>query len=340
LPHHAESSFFLSTQLDFLRRLFSFWIMSQDEAQQIIEPAMSDRAVYDAMAARESEVWGKILPALAQSEASAADARESASLKAGRHQGSLVQLAKEKGLIFETGLTLGCGAGRLERHLLVNRVCQSFHGIDISENAIVEAKRTAERESLPITYEVADLNFVSLPKANFDLVVAQTSLHHVLFLEHVAEQVWQTLKPGGYLWIHDFIGETQGQYDPERLAFINRLLAILPEKLRTNHINKRVVTKIETPQPGGLGSPFEKIRSEEIVGIFARWFTIEWKNEFNAFLHLVAPPGTRIGFNENEDTRALYETLVLLDELCIAQGILRPTGGQYLMKPRPTQLDS
>jgi 2-polyprenyl-3-methyl-5-hydroxy-6-metoxy-1,4-benzoquinol methylase len=310
----------------------------EDKARQIIERAMADRAIHDLMAAKESEVWGKILPALAQSEESAADARASASIKAGRHQASLVQVAREKGLTFETGLTLGCGAGRLERHLLVSKVCRSFHGIDISENAIKEAKTTAERDSLPITYEVADLNFVSLPKFNYDLVVAQTSLHHVLFLEHVAEQVWQTLKPGGYLWIHDFIGETQGQYDPKRLEIINRLLSILPEKLRKNHINKQVVTKIETPQPGKLGSPFEKIRSEEIVGIFARWFTIEWRNEFNAFLHLVAPPGTRIGFNENEDTRALYETLVLLDELFIARSIVRPTGGQYLMKPRPAKV--
>src|SRR5438046_49272 len=102
-------------------------------AQEIIDRAMSDRSTYDAMAARENEVWGKILPALAQSEASAADAKASASLKAGRHHASLVQVAREKGLNFETGLTLGCGAGRLERSLLASRVCRSFHGIDISE---------------------------------------------------------------------------------------------------------------------------------------------------------------------------------------------------------------
>jgi len=313
--------------------------MNRTKAQEIIDRAMSDRSVYNAMAKRENEVWGKILPALAQSETSAADAKASASLKAGRHHASLVQIAKEKGLTFENGLTLGCGAGRLERNLLVNRLCRRFHGIDISENAIVEARATAARESLPITYEVADLNFVMLPEATFDLVVAQTALHHVLYLEHVAEQVWRTLTPGGYLWVHDFIGETQGQYDPERLTIINRLLALLPEKLRTNHISKRTVTRIETPEPGELGSPFEKIRSEEIIEIFEGWFTIEWEREFNAFLHLIAPPGTRIGYNDNEDTRALFEILVLLDELCIANGILRPTGGQYLMKPRPSKLE-
>ena len=48
--------------------------MTNNKAQEIIERAMTDRTVYDAMAARESEVWGKILPALERSEARAADA--------------------------------------------------------------------------------------------------------------------------------------------------------------------------------------------------------------------------------------------------------------------------
>lgn len=50
-----------------------------------------------------------------------------------------------------------------------------------------KAREIAARENLPLTYEVADLNFIELPPKAFDLVVAQTSLHHVLFLEKVAE---------------------------------------------------------------------------------------------------------------------------------------------------------
>jgi hypothetical protein len=34
------------------------------ETAEIVRRAMADRSVYDAMAARENEVWGKILPAL------------------------------------------------------------------------------------------------------------------------------------------------------------------------------------------------------------------------------------------------------------------------------------
>jgi hypothetical protein len=60
-----------------------------------------------------------------------------------------------------------------------------------------------------------------------------------------------------------------------------------------------MTTEIKRPEPGSLGSPFESIRSSEIIPIFQRWFTIEWKLEFSAFLHLIVPPGTRAVHLEN-----------------------------------------
>lgn len=312
--------------------------MNREKAREIIERAMNDRAVYDQMAAKESEVWGRILPALEHSPARAEDAEASAKLRIGRHQSSFIGLAQERGLQFECGLTLGCGAGRLERSLLNAGICQRFHGIDVSEKAVREAEKIAARDNLPLTYEIADLNFVELPLQAYDLVVAQTSLHHVLFLERVAEQVHGTLRNDGYLWIHDFIGETQGQYDEKRLELINQILAFLPEKFRTNKVNGRVVATIRRPVPGFLGSPFECIRSEEILPTFQQRFTLEWKNEFSALLQLVVPPGTRAAYLENEDTKALFEALILLDQLCLDEGITKPTGGQYLMRPK--KLDS
>ena len=68
--------------------------------------------------------------------------------------------------------------------------------------------------------------------------------------------------------------------------------------------------------------------------MFQRWFTIERKMEFDAFLRLVMPQGTRAAYLENEDTKALFETLMLLDHLCIKEEIVRPSGGQCLMRPR------
>jgi 2-polyprenyl-3-methyl-5-hydroxy-6-metoxy-1,4-benzoquinol methylase len=308
--------------------------MNPDKAQQIIDRAMTDRSVYEAMASRENEFWGKILHDLHESEAALEDAKASATLNVARNHSSLFRVAQEKALVFERGLTMGCGGGRLERALVQSGVCRSFHGVDISERAIATAREIASKENLPLTYEVADLNSLKLPEGRFDLVVAQTSLHHVLFLEHLAEQVWRSLQPDGYLWIHDFIGETQGQYSAKRLSIVNQILAVLPEKFRRNKIHDRVTMQINRPEPGHLSSPFESIRSGEIVVVFERWFRIEWKKEFNAFLQLVAPPGTRAAYLENEDTKALFEILMLLDQLSIEEKIVRPTGGQYLMRRR------
>src|SRR6266540_3618703 len=151
--------------------------MRADKAREIIKQAMADRRVYDARAARENEFWGKILPALERSEARIEDTEASAKLGVARHQSSLFRVAREKKLKFEHGLTLGCGAGRLERDLVTRGICRSFLGIDISEEAIATARDIAAKDNLPLTYEVADLNFVKLPEKRFDLVAAQTSLH-------------------------------------------------------------------------------------------------------------------------------------------------------------------
>jgi SAM-dependent methyltransferase len=309
--------------------------MNSDQTDEIIRRAMADRSVYDAMATRENEVWGKILPERDQSDLAIEDTKAGATLGIFRNCSSLYQVANEKGLTFDYGLTLGCGAGRCERDLISRGVCRSFHGIDISEHAVAKARETAEEQGLPLTYDVADLNFVKLPEKTFDLVVAQTCLHHILFLEPVAEQTWRSLKNDGYLWIHDFIGETQFQWDDTRLAIINQILAVLPEKLRKNTITNRTIAEIKRPEPGHLGSPFESIRSAEIIPVFQRWFTIEWKLEFDAFLRFVVPPGTRVAYLENEDAKAVFELLMLLDQLCIKEKIVSPSGGQYLMRPKP-----
>jgi len=309
--------------------------MSVDKAGEIVRRAMADKSVYDAMVARENEVLGKILPERESSEIAIEDSKAAAMLRINRSCSSLSQLANKKRLTFEHGLTLGCGAGRCERDLISRGVCRSFHGIDISEHAVTKAREIAKEHSLPLTYEVADLNFVKLPEKAFDLVVAQTCLHHILFLEHIADQIWRSLKNDGYLWIHDFVGETQFQYDDKRLEIINQILGVLPDKLRKNTMTGQTITEIKRPEPERLCSPFESIRSAEIIPVFQRWFTIEWKLEFDAFLRLVVPPGTRVAYLENEDTRALFELLMLLDRLCIKEKIVAPTGGQYFMRPRP-----
>jgi 2-polyprenyl-3-methyl-5-hydroxy-6-metoxy-1,4-benzoquinol methylase len=129
--------------------------MSADKAGEIIRRAMEDRSMYDAMAAAENEVWGKILPDRDQSDLAVEDTKAGYMLGISRDRSSLSRVANEKGLTFEQGLTLGCGVGRCERDLISRGVGRSFHGIDISERAIAKAREIAKEQNLPLTYEVA-----------------------------------------------------------------------------------------------------------------------------------------------------------------------------------------
>ncbi len=115
-----------------------------------------------------------ILPDLERSEARIEDSEASATLGVAPSYFISVTRCAGKKTKFEHGLTLGCGTGRRERELVCRGVCRSFHGIDISEKAIATAREIAKEQDLPLTYEVADLNFLELPERTFDLVVAQT----------------------------------------------------------------------------------------------------------------------------------------------------------------------
>ena len=231
-------------------------------------------------------------------------------------------------------MSLACGNGRAERQFIKAGVCQKFHGIDISHQALETAKKIAQENNLNITYEQGDLNNISLPQNSYDLVITQNCLHHVLHLEYLAAEIAKSMTPNGVLWIHDYVGETQFQYSDERLEIVNAILAILPEKMRLNKLKGTTLEKVVRPEPGTLVSPFESIRSAEIIPIFLEKFEVIEKFEFNSILRLVMPLGARVEYLQNEESRAIFELLFLMDRMLVDQGILTPTAGQYLLKPK------
>lgn len=291
---------------------------------------MSDRRVYDDMARREGEVWSKVLVTRESSEAKVEDQKAAVELRLGRSGLNFLTWCRKNGRTFEKGLSIGCGEGRGERHLLNGGVVGTFHGVDVAEGALDVARKAAHDEGHNTSYGRLDINFGELPEDEYDLIIAQTSLHHVLHLEHAAEQIARALKPGGIFWLHDYIGETQFQFTDDRIAAANRLIASLPDTHRYDRVNKRQLKPVIRREPGTLVSPFESIRSAEIAPIFkSRFRTIE-QRETNSLLHLVVPVGTRQSYAETDRGRDLFELIFAMDEICLRAGLLGPTNGQYI----------
>ncbi|TMK27338.1 MAG: class I SAM-dependent methyltransferase [Alphaproteobacteria bacterium] len=221
----------------------------------------------------------------------------------------LARVFRERDLRFTSGLSLACDNGRAERELLKLGICERFHGVDSSPEAIAEARQNA-----------------------------QGLVHSVLELERLAEQIWRSLKPSGCLWIHDYIGESQFQFDDLRLDIANRILAVLPERYRRDRVHDRILRAIARPKPGALASPFEAVRSADIVPVFSRWFDIEYRHEESAFMGRVCPRGMRANYTETEDGPVIFELLMLIEGLLVEHGILAPHTGQYLMRRKAEPL--
>jgi SAM-dependent methyltransferase len=306
--------------------------MASESAAAHIARLRSSREAYDEAADLESRTWGDSFSNAEKNAAREEDRAASASLGVAKDRMSLVRMARKQKWQFNRGLSLACGSGRAERQLVKMGVCSSFVGIDIAPSALEEARRHAEDAGYAIVYRAADLNHVELPSNEFDLVVTQSCLHHVLELEYLAEQIWRSLTPTGLLWVDDFIGETQFQWTDRRLAFVNGVLNSLPEEYRYNRINRRLLPQFLRKDPGTLVSPFEAIRSGDIMPVFLQFFDVVEKYEHNSILHLVCPPGTRGAYAKDEAGKQMFEMLRAFDRLLIETETLPPLGGQYLLR--------
>jgi len=302
-------------------------------AEQIIANLRASNAAYAEAAREEGAVWGKMFSdqdflAIRQDEQAAA-----AELGLNRDKPpGLHRMLARAGLKPRNRLSLGCGSGYAERQFLKQGVCERFTGVDVAEAAIAEARSTAAAEKLPIDYLCQDLNALDLGDGKFDLVVCQTILHHVLDLEHVFDEIERALAPDGLFYVHDYIGETQFQFTDERMRWYNAAMQALPEGLRANRLRKVAQTEIRRPEPGKLVSPFEAIRSGEIRGMLLERFEVVEKHEFTTILDRVVPVGSRRGYLRDENTRAVFELLLLLDRALLEGGLLAPVEGRYLLR--------
>lgn len=305
-----------------------------ENAQDIIQRLRSDPSSYEQASRRENEVWGRQASDDRIRAVREADREAALKLRPGRNRRAFPAIARANGWRFDRGLSLACGGGRAERELMQRGLCKSFVGVDVSDKAIETARAEAAKAGMDIEYRVGDLNTADLGEGLYDLVVTQNCLHHIVELEFLADQINRCLKPGGRLWIHDFVGETQFQWLDKRLEMVNEVLGLLPERYRNFQLHNRVMDRVERRAPGTLISPFEAIRSAEILPVFEQRFDVELRCESDTIMHLVAPEGTRAAYAESEDGVAIFELLMLVDRLLMESGALPPLTGQYVLRKR------
>jgi SAM-dependent methyltransferase len=226
------------------------------------------------------------------------------------------------------GLSLGCGAGHLDRIFKQQRFTfRSFTGIDISGEAVDRARVLAEEMALApsIRYTAADLNQIDLPARSFDFIYFFQSLHHIEALEQVLDRCAAALRPNGLLLVNEFTGPSRFQWTDLQLEMANALTALLPEDLRRDLQNGGIKSRVERPTVGHMvrHDPSEAVRSAEIEPQLKARFDIagEW-NWGGTLNHLVFQNIAANFDSANPYHLSLIEFLIHHENVVIQRGIL------------------
>jgi SAM-dependent methyltransferase len=168
---------------------------------------------------------------------------------------------------FSRALSIGCGSGPLERSLIDQCLCHRIEAIDASVPSLALARQEASRAGYggSIHYFAADFNRISLPLNRYDAVFFHQSLHHVAYLERLFLQVWRTLRPGGMLYLDEYVGPSRFEWNDQRIQVARTIYRQLPRDIRRFE---------ELPLPIIPGDPSEAVRSSDIVRYLRLGFSV------------------------------------------------------------------
>ena len=235
----------------------------------------------------------------------------------------------------EKSLDLGCGTA--DRSLDVFRAGASryIEGIDISVDRLAEAEARLSQQGIPGSFRAEDVNSIRLPANTYDLIFSYHSFHHFLELEHIMEQVHQALTPRGLFVLEEFVGPTQFQWTYLQIELVRSILRFLPEDLRMYRMGwMKEFEGRPKPEEVEAASPFESIRSGEIVPLFKRYFHVVTVKQLGGTLQHLLYNGIIHNFIRDRDRAAAHVKAVYGMEDTLMDFCLIPSDFMLLIGQR------
>jgi ubiquinone/menaquinone biosynthesis C-methylase UbiE len=223
-------------------------------------------------------------------------------------------------------LSLGSGPGGVEINFAQMAPLAQIVCIDVNPELLSLGRQRAKEAGLNMTFKEGDLNTIELPQNEFDLVFNHASLHHVIELERLSEQIERTLRPGGELYIVDVITRNGYRMWDETREVVKSLFKTLPSRFRLNHTaygNVRIDDEIWEADTSEHS--MECIRSEDILPVLNRKFSarvyVPYFSISRRFFDTMYGPNYNL---ENPLDRALLDWIWELDLHYLATARLRP----------------
>ena len=227
-------------------------------------------------------------------------------------------------------VSLGSGNCDLEIGMARSLIAKGYENFVIDcldlNPAMLERGRAAAAESglaERLYFVEADFNEWQ-PTREYDAVVANQALHHVVNLEGLFGQVKSALAPRGRFIISDMIGRNGHQLWPEALEIVHEYWRQLPPRYRYNRPLKRYEELYESWDCSV--ESFEGIRAQDILPLLLEHFHFQF---FFGCGNVIDPfVGRAFGHNFNPKEawdREFIDRVHLRDEQEMAAGRIKPT---------------
>ncbi len=227
-------------------------------------------------------------------------------------------------------VSLGSGNGDLELALAERLRSDGLHEfsitrLELNDSMRARAQRDAQAAGLASHFldQEADLNSW-VPSVEYDVAIANHSLHHVSELEHLFEQVRTSLLPDGCFVINDMIGRNGHMRWPEALVLLESIWAVMPDRYKYNRQLHRHEATYENMDHSLVG--FEGIRAQDILPLLNSEFYFEkfiaYANVIDVFVDRGFGPNFDV---ESQQDRDFIDAVAQLDESALALGVVKPT---------------
>lgn len=230
----------------------------------------------------------------------------------------------------ERVLSVGCGAGELERGVAGHGAARWIDGVDVSEASLREAARLAAEQGFGdrIRYHRVDAArwLREQGPGSYGLIFFHGSLHHIEHLEEVLSLAARALEGAapGLLYVDEYVGPSRDEWTAEDLGFASGLFGRIPPEHRR--------TPAVWP-PIAMEDPTEMIRSSAIDPILRQCFElVDYQPYYgNVLLPLVS--AIRGSSLEHPEVAPILREAVELEGWLGERGLLRPLYAVYVGRP-------
>ena len=222
---------------------------------------------------------------------------------------------------------------------LIQRGVTNFHFtcLELNKTMLDRGRESALEQSCSshFTFAVCDLNNWCAD-GEIDIAIAVHSLHHVVALESLFDEVLSALRHDGRFLVNDMIGRNGHQRWDEALEVVQQFWADLPRRFKYNHSHRRFDDQFVNWDCSTEG--FEGVRAQDILPELIKRFSFEiflgFSNVIDIFIDRT------FGHNFNRELpldREFIDRVAQEDDRLIEAGILKPTHLIAALKHRVVQ---